>query len=149
MGQNKSASRPCEFITRSILPDHKWISGIDLSYILFPTFSTCYMLSYLLYVIYYAYMQALVEKDWLAFGHPFADRAGMPSLSGSGSIPLELSRHASSPNITSPSSPSSSSSSSSSIRQLSTLTSQAPVSNVQPSNSYSPIFLQACFFYNV
>ncbi|XP_076957315.1 phosphatidylinositol-3-phosphatase myotubularin-1-like [Bidens hawaiensis] len=84
--------------------------------------------------------QALVEKDWLAFGHPFADRAGMPSFSGSGSIPLELSRHASSPNITSPSSPSSSSSSS--IRHLSTLTSQAPVSNVQPSNSYSPIFLQ-------
>ncbi|KAK9061317.1 hypothetical protein SSX86_018497 [Deinandra increscens subsp. villosa] len=82
--------------------------------------------------------QALVEKDWLAFGHPFSDRAGMPSFSGSGSIPLELSRHSSSPNITSslstPSSPSS-------IRPLST--SQAPASsNTQPSNNYSPIFLQ-------
>ncbi|KAD7479965.1 hypothetical protein E3N88_03101 [Mikania micrantha] len=56
--------------------------------------------------------QALVEKDWLAFGHPFSDRAGMPSFSGSGSMPLELSRHSSSPNITSPSSTSPSSPSS-------------------------------------
>ncbi|KAK1409665.1 hypothetical protein QVD17_36194 [Tagetes erecta] len=95
--------------------------------------------------------QALVEKDWLAFGHPFSDRAGMPSFSGSGSIPLELSRHASSPNITATTTSSSSSSSSSSspsspsssIRQLSTITSQAPLSsNTQPSNNYSPIFLQ-------
>ncbi|KAJ0470336.1 putative phosphoric monoester hydrolase [Helianthus annuus] len=87
--------------------------------------------------------QALVEKDWLAFGHPFSDRAGMPSFSGSGSIPLELSRHASSPNITSPSPAPAPSSPSSSIRQLSTsLTSQAPLSNTQHSNSYSPIFLQ-------
>ncbi|XP_057859471.2 phosphatidylinositol-3-phosphatase myotubularin-1 isoform X1 [Cryptomeria japonica] len=26
--------------------------------------------------------QALVEKDWLAFGHPFADRLGMPTICG-------------------------------------------------------------------
>ncbi|KAI3793508.1 hypothetical protein L1987_36127 [Smallanthus sonchifolius] len=76
--------------------------------------------------------QALVEKDWLAFGHPFSDRAGMPNFSGSGSVPLELSRHSSSSNITSPSSP---------MRQLPT--SQAPLSsNTQHSNNYSPIFLQ-------
>ncbi|KAI3721832.1 hypothetical protein L2E82_32851 [Cichorium intybus] len=77
--------------------------------------------------------QALVEKDWLAFGHPFSDRAGMPSLSGSGSMPLELSRHSSTPNI-----------STSSLRQLSgSTTPQPPVtSNTQHSNNYSPIFLQ-------
>ncbi|KAI3816185.1 hypothetical protein L1987_15876 [Smallanthus sonchifolius] len=44
--------------------------------------------------------QALVEKDWLAFGHPFSDRAGMPSLSGSDA---ELPRQSSSSNF--PSSP--------------------------------------------
>ncbi|CAI9273135.1 unnamed protein product [Lactuca saligna] len=83
--------------------------------------------------------QALVEKDWLAFGHPFSDRAGMPpTLSGTGTMPLELSRHSSTPNI---------SSSSSSLRQLSvslSTTSQPPVasSNTQHSNNYSPIFLQ-------
>ncbi|GJV56823.1 phosphatidylinositol-3-phosphatase myotubularin-1-like protein isoform X2 [Tanacetum coccineum] len=44
--------------------------------------------------------QALVEKDWLAFGHPFAERAGLPSFSGSDNTPLELSRHSSTPNIT-------------------------------------------------
>ncbi|XP_034890519.1 phosphatidylinositol-3-phosphatase myotubularin-1 isoform X2 [Populus alba] len=27
--------------------------------------------------------QALIEKDWLAFGHPFAERGGMPTVSGS------------------------------------------------------------------
>ncbi|KAJ9540198.1 hypothetical protein OSB04_026704 [Centaurea solstitialis] len=78
--------------------------------------------------------QALVEKDWLAFGHPFSDRAGMPSFCGSGNIPLELSRHSSSPNI----------SISTSLRQSSgPLTSQAAASsNTQHSNNYSPIFLQ-------
>ncbi|XP_024992316.1 phosphatidylinositol-3-phosphatase myotubularin-1 [Cynara cardunculus var. scolymus] len=77
--------------------------------------------------------QALVEKDWLAFGHPFSDRAGMPSFTGSGNMPLEISRHSSSPNICT-----------SSLRQSSgSLTSQAPVSsNTQHSNNYSPIFLQ-------
>nr|GEW25457.1 phosphatidylinositol-3-phosphatase myotubularin-1-like isoform X1 [Tanacetum cinerariifolium] len=77
--------------------------------------------------------QALVEKDWLAFGHPFAERAGLPSFSGSDNTPLELSRHSSTPNITL-----------SSMRLSSaSFTSQAPVSsNAQPSNHYSPIFLQ-------
>ncbi|PWA78979.1 GRAM domain-containing protein [Artemisia annua] len=78
--------------------------------------------------------QALVEKDWLAFGHPFAERAGLPSFSGSDSMPLELSRNSSSPNITL-----------SSMRLSSvSFTSQSPVSsNAQTSNHYSPIFLQA------
>ena len=81
--------------------------------------------------------QALVEKDWLAFGHPFAERAGLPSFSGSDSMPLELSRHSSSPNITL-----------SSMRLSSvSFTSQSPVpSNGQTSNHYSPIFLQARVF---
>ncbi|KAG5557116.1 hypothetical protein RHGRI_007400 [Rhododendron griersonianum] len=39
--------------------------------------------------------QALVEKDWLAFGHPFADRMGMPTSSGGGSMLYELSRQSS------------------------------------------------------
>ncbi|KAM0042588.1 putative phosphoric monoester hydrolase [Helianthus debilis subsp. tardiflorus] len=74
--------------------------------------------------------QALVEKDWLAFGHPFSDRAGMASLMGSG---LELPRQSSSTNF--PSSP---------MRQTpGTFPSQSPMSNqTQTSNHYSPIFLQ-------
>ncbi|XP_035832415.1 phosphatidylinositol-3-phosphatase myotubularin-1 isoform X3 [Helianthus annuus] len=74
--------------------------------------------------------QALVEKDWLAFGHPFLDRAGMASLMGSG---LELPRQSSSANF--PSSP---------MRQTpGTFPSQSPMSNqTQTSNHYSPIFLQ-------
>lgn len=74
-------------------------------------------------------MQALVEKDWLAFGHPFADRVGMPA--GSGNMPSELTRQYSAPNLQS--SPS---------RQSA---SQAP-SHSQNSNNYSPIFLQVCLF---
>ncbi|KAI7730047.1 hypothetical protein M8C21_019998, partial [Ambrosia artemisiifolia] len=74
--------------------------------------------------------QALVEKDWLAFGHPFSDRAGMASLTGSG---LELPRQSSSTNF--PSSP---------MRQTpGSFPSQSPMSNqTQNSNHYSPIFLQ-------
>ncbi|KAL4576781.1 hypothetical protein LXL04_012880 [Taraxacum kok-saghyz] len=76
--------------------------------------------------------QALVEKDWLAFGHPFSDRGGMPSFTGSGA--LEISRFSSTPNISLPSS------SSSSLRSN---TPQPPItSNAQSSNNYSPIFLQ-------
>ncbi|GAV78144.1 Myotub-related domain-containing protein/Y_phosphatase_m domain-containing protein [Cephalotus follicularis] len=74
--------------------------------------------------------QALVEKDWLAFGHPFSDRIGMPTLS-SGSMPFELSRQSSAGSF--PSSP---------MRQSSgSLTSQAPSSS-HAQNNYSPIFLQ-------
>lgn len=74
--------------------------------------------------------QALVEKDWLAFGHPFSDRAGMGSLSGSG---MELPRQSSSTNF--PSSP---------MRQTTgAFPTQSPSSNqTQTSNNYSPIFLQ-------
>lgn len=72
--------------------------------------------------------QALVEKDWLAFGHPFSDRAGMPTLSGSGSMPFELSRQSSTGHF--PTSP---------MRQPSG-SSQAPASHGQ--NNSSPIFLQ-------
>ncbi|CAI9091254.1 OLC1v1026225C1 [Oldenlandia corymbosa var. corymbosa] len=75
--------------------------------------------------------QALVEKDWLAFGHPFADRAGMPSVTVSGSMPFELSRQSSSGSF-----------SASPSRQASgSLTSQAPP-NSHAQNNYSPIFLQ-------
>lgn len=71
-------------------------------------------------------IQALVEKDWLAFGHPFSDRLGMPTVSGSESIP-EITRQASTGNLNS-----------SPVRQSST--SQSTTSHAQ--NSCSPIFLQ-------
>ncbi|XP_057789397.1 phosphatidylinositol-3-phosphatase myotubularin-1 [Salvia miltiorrhiza] len=70
--------------------------------------------------------QALVEKDWLAFGHPFSDRLGLPTVSGSESIP-EFTRQASTGSLTS--SPSRQSSSS-----------QSASSHAQ--NNCSPIFLQ-------
>ncbi|AAG51396.1 putative myotubularin; 50488-54147 [Arabidopsis thaliana] len=41
----------------------------------------------------FAGFQALVEKDWLAFGHPFSDRVGMPNISGSGNF--DFPRHSS------------------------------------------------------
>ncbi|XP_057470447.1 phosphatidylinositol-3-phosphatase myotubularin-1 isoform X1 [Actinidia eriantha] len=77
--------------------------------------------------------QALVEKDWLAFGHPFSDRVGMPTISGSDSVLYELSRQSSTGSF--PSSP---------MRQASeSFTSQAQnSSHAQTSNNYSPIFLQ-------
>ncbi|XP_031278562.1 phosphatidylinositol-3-phosphatase myotubularin-1-like [Pistacia vera] len=75
--------------------------------------------------------QALVEKDWLAFGHPFSDRVGMPSLSGSGDMPFELSRQSSTGSF-----------SSSPMRQTSgSFSSQAPSAS-HGQNNYSPIFLQ-------
>ncbi|KAM7263268.1 hypothetical protein ACFE04_000951 [Oxalis oulophora] len=71
--------------------------------------------------------QALVEKDWLAFGHPFQDRVSMPILSGS----FELTRTTSGGNF--PSSP---------MRQ-STGSSQSQAANTSHGqNNYSPIFLQ-------
>ncbi|KAL6580933.1 hypothetical protein OROMI_006856 [Orobanche minor] len=74
--------------------------------------------------------QALVEKDWLAFGHPFSDRLGMPTISGSDSVPGEFARQASTGSI--PSSP---------MRQSSgSFTSQSTSSHAQ--NNSSPIFLQ-------
>lgn len=77
--------------------------------------------------------QALVEKDWLAFGHPFADRMGMPA--GNNNLSLELSRHISASNIP-PASPARHS-------QGSPFSSQASASNhQQTSNNASPIFVQ-------
>ncbi|XP_022765527.1 phosphatidylinositol-3-phosphatase myotubularin-1-like isoform X2 [Durio zibethinus] len=72
--------------------------------------------------------QALVEKDWLAFGHPFSDRVGMPSISGTS---FELTRQSSTGSF-----------SSSPMRQSSgSLTPQASNSSHAQTN-YSPIFLQ-------
>ncbi|XP_020253288.1 phosphatidylinositol-3-phosphatase myotubularin-1-like isoform X2 [Asparagus officinalis] len=77
--------------------------------------------------------QALVEKDWLAFGHPFADRMGIPTVSGSGSTPSELLRQTSTRSL-----------STSSIRTsgsgFSSTTGSS--SHGQTSNNSSPIFLQ-------
>ncbi|KAK9674312.1 hypothetical protein RND81_12G225200 [Saponaria officinalis] len=76
--------------------------------------------------------QALVEKDWLAFGHPFADRFGLPTLSGSGNMPLELSRQ-----------PSASSLQSSPSRQQSgSFAPPSGSSQSQNTNHCSPIFMQ-------
>lgn len=78
--------------------------------------------------IYVILTQALVEKDWLAFGHPFSDRAGLPTFSASSDTPAQLSRQSSTGSL--PSLP---------RRQSST--SRAP-SHAQSLNNYSPIFLQ-------
>ncbi|WOL11469.1 phosphatidylinositol-3-phosphatase myotubularin-1 [Canna indica] len=72
--------------------------------------------------------QALVEKDWLAFGHPFSDRMGFPTLSGNNSIP-ELSRQSSVGSL-----------SSSPLRIPSG--SSGNSTHGQTSNNCSPIFLQ-------
>lgn len=75
--------------------------------------------------------QALVEKDWLAFGHPFADRMGIPTISGSSSTPSELSRQASTGSI-----------STSGMRSSGSGFSSGSSSHAQTSNNSSPIFLQ-------
>lgn len=78
--------------------------------------------------------QALVEKDWLAFGHPFADRMGMPTYSSSSLLLSEgLRQSTGSMSSTSPvkAAPGSS--------FASNLSSHSPGA---ASNNYSPIFLQ-------
>ncbi|XP_010278261.1 PREDICTED: phosphatidylinositol-3-phosphatase myotubularin-1-like isoform X2 [Nelumbo nucifera] len=75
--------------------------------------------------------QALVEKDWLAFGHPFSDRMGMPTISGNSNATPELSRQSSSGNI------------STSPMRSSSSTPASGSSHAQTSNNCSPIFLQA------
>ncbi|XP_068660289.1 phosphatidylinositol-3-phosphatase myotubularin-1-like isoform X1 [Aristolochia californica] len=71
--------------------------------------------------------QALVEKDWLAFGHPFSDRMGIPTISGNSNGSVELLRQSSAGSIpTSPLHPSST----------------AASSHAQTSSNCSPIFLQ-------
>lgn len=83
-------------------------------------------------------MQALIEKDWLAFGHPFSDRAGMPTVSGSGN--LQLARQSSTGSF-----------SSSPMRQppgsFTSPASSPP--HPQTSNNCSPIFLQVCGSFNI
>ncbi|XP_042512965.1 phosphatidylinositol-3-phosphatase myotubularin-1-like [Macadamia integrifolia] len=78
--------------------------------------------------------QALVEKDWLAFGHPFSDRMGMPTVSGNNNKTIELPRQSSVGNF--PSSP---------VRHPSGSSVTPPASgssHAQNSSNYSPIFLQ-------
>ncbi|CAN6438647.1 unnamed protein product [Victoria cruziana] len=77
--------------------------------------------------------QALVEKDWLAFGHPFSDRMGMPTALGASGM-NELSRQSSGGSI---------SSSPGRGPAGSQLTSSVGGSSqAQISSNYSPIFLQ-------
>ncbi|KAM0883314.1 hypothetical protein ACQ4PT_031730 [Festuca glaucescens] len=77
--------------------------------------------------------QALVEKDWLAFGHPFAERMGIPTVTENGGSQYELLRQpslgnlSSSPSRTSLGPPGSSSNTS---------------AQSQTSNNSSPILLQ-------
>lgn len=78
----------------------------------------------------YLQIQALVEKDWLAFGHPFSDRLGLPTVSGSDSLP-EFSRQSSSGSI-----------SSSPMRQPSGSSPSPSPSPSHAQNNCSPIFLQ-------
>ncbi|XP_013587922.1 PREDICTED: phosphatidylinositol-3-phosphatase myotubularin-1 isoform X3 [Brassica oleracea var. oleracea] len=74
--------------------------------------------------------QALVEKDWLAFGHPFSDRVGMPNISGSGNF--DLPRQSSSAGSY-PSSP---------VRQSTQSGGSQSSSSSHAQNNYSPIFMQ-------
>ncbi|KAL4375971.1 hypothetical protein GQ457_02G010640 [Hibiscus cannabinus] len=76
----------------------------------------------------FAGFQALVEKDWLAFGHPFSDRIGLPSVPGTS---FDLTGQSSTGSL-----------SSSPARQSSgSFTPQASNSS-HAQNNYSPIFLQ-------
>ncbi|CAM0911658.1 unnamed protein product [Alopecurus aequalis] len=77
--------------------------------------------------------QALVEKDWLAFGHPFAERMGIPTVTENGGSQYELLRQPSLGNLSSSPSRTSlgppGSSSNTSVQS-------------QTSNNSSPILLQ-------
>ncbi|CAF2360736.1 unnamed protein product [Brassica rapa] len=78
----------------------------------------------------FAGFQALVEKDWLAFGHPFSDRIGMTNVCGSGNFesPIQTSSARSYP--------------SSPVPQTSGSAAAQPSSSSHGLNNYSPIFLQ-------
>ncbi|KAG6517567.1 hypothetical protein ZIOFF_020963 [Zingiber officinale] len=89
--------------------------------------------------LFFVVHQALVEKDWLAFGHPFADRMGFPTLSGNNSMP-ELTRQSSVGSL---------SSSPLRIPSGSGFTSSAGnTSHGQTSTNSSPIFLQEHSYVN-
>ncbi|KAF8653973.1 hypothetical protein HU200_062113 [Digitaria exilis] len=77
--------------------------------------------------------QALVEKDWLAFGHPFAERMGVPTVAEYGGSQYELLRQPSLGNL--------SSSPSRNASGPSGPSSNAPAQS-QTSNNSSPILLQ-------
>lgn len=76
-----------------------------------------------------------MEKDWLAFGHPFSDRSGLPTLSGSGNMPSELTRQVSV-------------GSSSPLRQTSGSSASQTQNSSHGQNNCSPIFLQVCISCN-
>jgi myotubularin-related protein 1/2 len=92
-----------------------------LSYVVFPTVLTSH--------------QALVEKDWLSFGHPFSDRVGMPNVSESGNFELPIQ---SSSARSFPSSP---------VRQSPGSAAAQSSSSSYGLNNYSPIFLQVTSYY--
>ena len=92
-------------------------------------------LSYLIFSPVLTSHQALVEKDWLAFGHPFSDRIGMPNVAGSGSFELPIQ---SSSARSFPSSP---------VRQTSGSTATQSPGSSHGLNNYSPIFLQVSSSY--
>ncbi|MCO5597459.1 hypothetical protein L7F22_051537 [Adiantum nelumboides] len=76
---------------------------------------------------------ALIEKDWLAFGHPFADRLGMPTYNSSNNLYISDSvRQSSGQNISSPVR----------LSQGSAFTSSLSHTAAASSNNFSPIFLQ-------
>jgi hypothetical protein len=111
------------FIVASIKPSAVFTYIADL-------FSMCNSLSPLL--------QALVEKDWLAFGHPFAERMGVPTVAENVGSQYELLRQPSLGNLNS-------SPGRNSLGQSGTSSNSSGQS--QTSNNSSPILLQvACGF---
>ncbi|KAJ7530934.1 hypothetical protein O6H91_14G025600 [Diphasiastrum complanatum] len=87
------------------------------------------------YRTFQGFQQALVEKDWLAFGHPFADRLAMPTFSGSCNPTVEVFRGSLSGSV-GPSSP---------IRTAPASSFTSSTSSQSPgavSSNYSPIFVQ-------
>ncbi|KAH9321797.1 hypothetical protein KI387_016436, partial [Taxus chinensis] len=75
--------------------------------------------------------QALVEKDWLAFGHPFADRLGMPTFSSNVNTTDSFYQGATGGNA-----------SPMRVAPGTSFTTSNPQSPATISSNYSPIFLQ-------